>query len=115
MKSHELQRKQGGVRERVWKEEREWKNDLIAITKAKRNNKHPHGNSNICNSIPKGSDVFFWPLWLCTHMIRGHRCRKNSYTYKSKILGLRDGSDVKSTGCSSRGPEFKSQNPHGSS
>ena len=36
----------------------------------------------------------------------------------SKILkescggGWRDGSGVKSTGCSSRGPEFKSQQPH---
>jgi hypothetical protein len=28
---------------------------------------------------------------------------------------LRDGSVVKSTGCSSRGPEFKSQQPHGGS
>jgi len=27
----------------------------------------------------------------------------------------RDGSEVKSTGCSSKGPEFKSQQPHGGS
>jgi len=30
-------------------------------------------------------------------------------------LGWRDGSVVKSTDCSSRGPEFKSQQPHGGS
>jgi len=30
-------------------------------------------------------------------------------------MGWRDGSAVKSTDCSSRGPEFKSQKPHGSS
>jgi len=29
--------------------------------------------------------------------------------------GWRDGSVVKSTDCSSRGPEFKSQQPHGGS
>jgi hypothetical protein len=29
--------------------------------------------------------------------------------------GWRDGSAVKSTNCSSRGPEFKSQHPHGGS
>ena len=29
-------------------------------------------------------------------------------------LGWRDGSVVKSTDCSSRGPEFNSQQPHGS-
>ena len=28
-------------------------------------------------------------------------------------MDWRDGSVVKSTGCSSRGPEFKSQQPHG--
>jgi hypothetical protein len=30
-------------------------------------------------------------------------------------LGWRDGSAVKSTDCSSGGPEFKSQQPHGGS
>jgi hypothetical protein len=30
-------------------------------------------------------------------------------------LGWRDGSEVKSTNCSSEGPEFKSQQPHGGS
>lgn len=32
-----------------------------------------------------------------------------------KKLGWRDGLEVKSTGCSSRGPEFNSQQLHGSS
>ena len=31
---------------------------------------------------------------------------------KGHILGWRDGSAAKSTDCSSRGPEFKSQQPH---
>ncbi len=30
-------------------------------------------------------------------------------------LGWRDGSEVKSTDCSSEGPEFKAQQPHGGS
>ena len=34
---------------------------------------------------------------------------------KSFDLGWRDGSAVKSTDCSSKGPEFKSQQPHGGS
>jgi hypothetical protein len=31
------------------------------------------------------------------------------------VLGWRDGSEVKITDCSSRGPEFNSQQPHGGS
>jgi hypothetical protein len=34
---------------------------------------------------------------------------------KAVILGWRDGSVVKSTDCSSKGPEFNSQQPHGDS
>jgi hypothetical protein len=34
---------------------------------------------------------------------------------KEKFRGWRDGSAVKSTDCSSRGPEFNSQQPHGGS
>jgi hypothetical protein len=33
----------------------------------------------------------------------------------NQLKGWRDGSAVKSTDCSSRGPEFKSQQPHGGS
>jgi hypothetical protein len=32
-----------------------------------------------------------------------------------RLLGWRDGSVVKSTDCSSKGPEFNSQQPHGGS
>jgi hypothetical protein len=35
--------------------------------------------------------------------------------WKNCILGWRDGSVVKSTDCSSKGPEFSSQQPHGGS
>ena len=35
--------------------------------------------------------------------------------FKNKILGWWDGSVGKSTDCSSKGPEFKSQQPHGGS
>jgi hypothetical protein len=34
---------------------------------------------------------------------------------KRRLLGWRDGSAVKSTDCSSRGPDFNSQQPHGGS
>jgi hypothetical protein len=34
---------------------------------------------------------------------------------KNLLLGWRDGSEVKSTDCSSKGPEFNSQQPHGGS
>jgi hypothetical protein len=34
---------------------------------------------------------------------------------KNVLLGWRDGLVVKKTGCSSRGPEFNSQQPHGGS
>jgi hypothetical protein len=36
-------------------------------------------------------------------------------SYKKLVSGWRDGSVVKSTDCSSEGPEFKSQQPHGGS
>jgi hypothetical protein len=35
--------------------------------------------------------------------------------FKRRNEGWRDGSEVKSTDCSSRDPEFKSQQPHGGS
>jgi hypothetical protein len=35
--------------------------------------------------------------------------------HKRKDVGWRDGSAGKSTDCSSEGPEFKSQQPHGGS
>jgi len=35
--------------------------------------------------------------------------------FESLSLGWRDGSAVRSTDCSSRGPEFNSQQPHGGS
>jgi hypothetical protein len=38
-----------------------------------------------------------------------------SLTSTEKMPGWRDGSVVKSTDCSSEGPEFKSQQPHGGS
>ena len=34
---------------------------------------------------------------------------------KGEEMDWRDGSEVRSTGCSSRGPEFKSQQPYGGS
>jgi hypothetical protein len=34
---------------------------------------------------------------------------------EKKVQGWRDGSVVKSTDCSSKGPEFNSQQPHGGS
>jgi hypothetical protein len=39
----------------------------------------------------------------------------NIYRHRKDTVGWRDGSVVKSTDCSSEGPEFKSQQPHGGS
>jgi hypothetical protein len=39
----------------------------------------------------------------------------NKQQIKQITAGWRDGSVVKSTDCSSEGPEFKSQQPHGGS
>jgi hypothetical protein len=42
--------------------------------------------------------------------------KENGFPYKKSVGGgWRDGSAVKSTDCSSKGPEFKSQQPHGGS
>jgi hypothetical protein len=41
-------------------------------------------------------------------------CQHRSYLKKKK-KGWRDGSVVKNTDCSSEGPEFKFQQPHGGS
>jgi hypothetical protein len=42
--------------------------------------------------------------------------KTNKQTNKQKTLGgWRDGSEVKSTGCFSRGPRFKGQHPQGGS
>jgi hypothetical protein len=43
----------------------------------------------------------------CTTLLNVIKLKKN--------WGWRDGSEVKSTDCSSRGPEFNSQQPHGGS
>jgi hypothetical protein len=40
-------------------------------------------------------------------------CISEILVSKFKTRGRRDGSEVKSTDCSSRGPEFNSQQPHG--
>jgi hypothetical protein len=50
-------------------------------------------------------------LQLTINTIRGQR----RINYRRKYRGWRDGSVVKSTDCSSRGPEFKSQQSHGGS
>jgi hypothetical protein len=39
----------------------------------------------------------------------------NSWQLEAKAEGWWDGSAVKSANCSSKGPEFKSQQPHGGS
>jgi hypothetical protein len=43
------------------------------------------------------------------------RATQRNLFLKYKKEGWRDGSVVKSTNCSSKGPEFKSQQPHGGS
>jgi len=74
---------------------------------------------------------FVFVLFVCLFLLVGRmvanrkNCRwkwrswgvENGWNGKMKriSLGWRDGSVVKSTNCSSRGPEFKSQQPHGGS
>jgi hypothetical protein len=43
------------------------------------------------------------------------RWKHPDFSLKNSYVGWRDGSVVKSTDCSSGGPEFKSQQPHGGS
>jgi len=54
------------------------------------------------------------PLDLNSHMTRILQHAHTSIKHP-KNRGWRDGSEVKSTDCSSRGPEFNSQQPHGGS
>jgi hypothetical protein len=56
-------------------------------------------------------------LKLC-HKAKQTRTTENKLEYQGlnrHFLGWRDGSVVKSTDCSSRGPEFNSKQPHGGS
>jgi hypothetical protein len=52
-------------------------------------------------------------------VIEGFCCKMNQRDLfevaRETVGGWRDGSTVKSTDCSSESPEFKSQQPHGSS
>jgi hypothetical protein len=52
---------------------------------------------------------------LPTSFILGKKDNVISRTQNPDARGWRDGSAVKSTDCSSRGPEFNSQQPHGGS
>jgi hypothetical protein len=57
--------------------------------------------------LPQGPRFVFLSVYLFV-------CFKN-FLMKSIGKGWRDGSAVKSTDCSSEGPEFKFQQPHGGS
>jgi hypothetical protein len=50
-----------------------------------------------------------------THIQINTRKRKKKLEKEEHLWGWRDGSVVKSADCSSEGPEFKSQQPHGGS
>jgi hypothetical protein len=64
---------------------------------------------------------YILPGFVYTHGILWFFCGLNfllsaePVVLRSPIVGWRDGSTVKSTDCSSEGPEFKSQQPHGGS
>jgi hypothetical protein len=51
----------------------------------------------------------------CKHQAEREPGVGQSFKKNISKLGWRDGSVVKSTDCSSEGPEFKSQQPHGGS
>jgi hypothetical protein len=91
------------------------------------------------NSDPKGHAWYVLTKWILAKKVQNtqdtvHRTQKGPPSFKifwisrfsvhshfstamSKLLieGWRDDSTVKSTDCSSRGPEFNSQKPHGGS
>jgi hypothetical protein len=54
-----------------------------------------------------------YPLWVFSISKKKKRYFFSFSRYRK--LGWRDGSAIKSTDCSSKGPEFKSQQPHGGS
>jgi hypothetical protein len=63
------------------------------------------------------AEFWYFPwvgTWGAIHVCRNHMAVGLSSVTKS-FLSWRDGSAVKSTNCSSRGPEFNSQQPHGGS
>jgi hypothetical protein len=56
-----------------------------------------------------------WCTPLIPHLGGRNRATQKNSVLKSKNRGWWDGSVVKSADCSSKGPEFKSQQPHGGS
>ena len=61
------------------------------------------------------NDAIIWSsTYVKTHDIP-HDMEGNTEKWIEDIGGWRDGSEVKGTVCSSRGPEFNSQQPHGGS
>ena len=68
---------------------------------------------NLYSSMCVDSNLTTVPHIQCLVFFQNIKC-KDSYN-KYCFEGWRDGSVVKSTDCSSWGPEFKSQQPHGDS
>jgi len=79
----------------------------------------PELGSQVCNSSLGGLNTLCWPLdtrqKCCIHRHIRKQDRHTLKTKQNKKQVWRDGSAVKSTDCSSRGPEFNSQQPHGGS
>ena len=63
--------------------------------------------------------MYTWTCYCVHKTILAYRLRERQRlrgaAVKTAAQGWRDGSAVKSTDCSSRGPEFNSQKPHGGS
>ena len=55
------------------------------------------------------------PYWVFSPVIPARKDQDSRIHRKGSLGGWRDGSVVKSTDCSFRGPEFNSQQPHGGS
>jgi hypothetical protein len=84
----------------------------------------PSTYESVHNNLKLQFQEIYYPLWpsqaLGTNALHAHICRKTQtcickINLKKKKWGWRDDSGVKSTGCSSRGSEFNSQQPHGCS
>jgi hypothetical protein len=55
---------------------------------------------------------FIWHHLSLKAVVLDHKCTS---ALRRSYMGWRDGSEAKNTGCSFRGPEFNSQQPHGGS
>jgi hypothetical protein len=91
----------------------------MLIQKTRFGSQHPHISSQLSVTPNlRALDALFELLQTpgtYRNMQAGHYVHKVKNCKENKVSGWRDGSVVKSTDCSFRGPEFSFQQPHGGS